>query len=89
MDDPQTAVNILVPFGNVGVYAPEGVDVDVGGITAFGHRREWGSDATRAGAPRVRIRTLSLFGTVDVWRVSHQMRGSYGEITQLDGGDGR
>jgi hypothetical protein len=23
-----------------------------------------------------------LFGTVDVWRVPHQMRGSYGEITE-------
>jgi uncharacterized protein DUF1707 len=82
LDSPQVAVTVLVVFGNVDIYAPEGVDVDVGGIVAFGHRREWGRDVARTGAPRVRLRTLALFGTVDVWRVPHQMRGSYGEIMQ-------
>jgi hypothetical protein len=82
MDSPQVAVTVLVVFGNVDIYAPEGVDVDVGGIVAFGHRREWGRDVARTGAPRVRLRTLALFGTVDVWRVPHQMRGSYGEIME-------
>jgi hypothetical protein len=82
MDDSPTAVTALVAFGNVDIYAPEGVDVDVGGISVFGHRREWGRDAARAGAPCIRVRILALFGTVDVWRVPHQMRGSYGEITE-------
>ncbi len=82
MDSPQVAMTVVVVFGNVDIYAPEGVDVDVGGIVAFGHRRDWGRDAARAGAPCVRVRTLALFGTVDVWRVPHQMRGSYGDIMQ-------
>lgn len=81
MDDSPTTVTALVAFGNVDIYAPEGIDVDVGGISVFGHRREWGRDAARAGAPCIRVRTLALFGTVDVWRVPHQMRGGYGEIT--------
>jgi hypothetical protein len=81
IDSPQVAVTVVVLFGNVDIYAPEGVDVDVGGIVAFGHRREWGRDA-RAGAPCVRVRTLALFGTVDVWRVPNQMHGSYEEIIQ-------
>jgi hypothetical protein len=82
MDSPQTAMTVLVVLGNVDVYAPDGIDVDVGGITAFGHRREWGRDAPRPGAPRVHVRTLALFGTVDVWRVPHEMRGRNGEITE-------
>ncbi len=82
MDSEQVAVTVLAVFGNVDIYAPEGVDVDVGGIVAVGHRREWGRDVARAGAPCVRVRTLALFGTVDLWRVPRAMRGSYGEITQ-------
>jgi hypothetical protein len=35
---------------------------------------------TRADAPTVRVRALGCFGTVDVWRVPHQMHGSYSEI---------
>jgi hypothetical protein len=81
LDRPEVAVVVVGLFGNVDVYVPEGIEVDVGGITAFGRRREWGSDIARAGAPSVRVRTLSLFSTVDVWRVPHQLRGDYGEIT--------
>jgi len=80
IDDPQTAVTVLAVFGNIDVYVPEGVNVDVRGITIFGHRREWGRDIARADAPTVHIRTLGWFGTVDVWRVPHQLHGDYGEI---------
>jgi hypothetical protein len=82
MDNPITALTAVVAFGNVDIYAPEGIDVDVGGISIFGHRREWGRDAARAGAPCIRVRTLAVFGTVDVWRVPHRMRGGYAEITE-------
>ena len=51
IDSPQVAMTVVVVFGNVDIYAPEGVDVDVGGIVVFGHRRDWGRDAARAGAP--------------------------------------
>ena len=37
------AVTVLAAFGNVDVYVPEGVNVDVGGLTVFGHRRDWGA----------------------------------------------
>jgi hypothetical protein len=80
IDHPQTAVTVLVAFGNVDIYVPEGVNVDVSGITIFGHRREWGRDAGRRDAPAVQVRVLGFFGTVDVWRVPHDMHGSYSEI---------
>jgi Domain of unknown function (DUF1707)/Cell wall-active antibiotics response 4TMS YvqF len=81
IDRRQTAVTVLVAFGNADVYVPEGVNVHVGGITIFGHRRDWGRDAGRPDAPAVRVRVLGFAGTIDVWRVPHDMRGSsYSDI---------
>lgn len=82
IEGPETTMTILVAFGNVDAYVPEGINVDVGGITLFGRRREWGRDTARPDAPTVQIRTLGAFATVDVWRVPPQMGGSYGEITR-------
>lgn len=80
IDDSKTSVTVLVGFGNVDVYVPEGVNVDTAGITIFGRRREWGRDGARGHAPTIHVRTLGCFSTIDVWRVAPQMRGSYGEI---------
>ncbi len=75
-----TSITALVLFGNVDVYVPEGIAVDVTGLTVFGHRREWGRDATQPDAPILRVRVASLFGTVDVWPVPSDLRGGYGDI---------
>jgi Domain of unknown function (DUF1707)/Cell wall-active antibiotics response 4TMS YvqF len=80
VDEPEATVTVLVGFGNVDVYVPEGVNVDVAGITLFGRRREWGRDIARPRAPTIHVRVLGWFATVDVWRVPHQMRGSYSEL---------
>jgi hypothetical protein len=80
IDGVETTLTILLAFGNVDVYVPEGINVDVGGLTVFGRRRDWGRDAVRPDAPTVHIRALGVFGTVDVWRVPPQLRGEYGEI---------
>jgi hypothetical protein len=80
IDLPQTGVTVLAAFGNVDVYVPEGVNVDVGGLTLFGHRRDWGRDGGHPDAPTVHVRAFGVFGTVDIWRVPHDMRGDYGEI---------
>lgn len=76
VDQRRTAVTVLAAFGNVDVYVPEGVNVDVGGITIFGHRADWGRDAGGPDAPAVHVRVLGFAGTIDVWRVPHDMRGS-------------
>jgi hypothetical protein len=74
-------VTVLAAFGNADVYVPEGVNVDVGGITVFGHHRDWGRDAGRPDAPTVHVRVLGLAGTIDVWRVPQDMQGSsYSDI---------
>ncbi len=80
IDGVETTLTIVLAFGNADVYVPEGINVDVGGLTVFGRRRDWGRDAVRPDAPTVHIRALGLFGTVDVWRVPPQLRGDYGEI---------
>jgi uncharacterized protein DUF1707/cell wall-active antibiotic response 4TMS protein YvqF len=80
VDGPETTVTVLAGFGNVDVYVPEGVDVDITGATVVGRRREWGRDLAHAAAPTIHVRTVGCFATIDVWRVPHQMRGSYGEL---------
>jgi hypothetical protein len=80
IESPDTTVWAFALFGNIDVYVPEGVDADVGGLAVMGHRRDWGRDIARAGAPAVRVRVLGLFGTADVWRVPRDMTGSYRDI---------
>jgi hypothetical protein len=83
MDEERAVVTVLAAFGNVDIYVPEGVNVDVGGLTVFGHRRDWGRDAGQPDAPSIHVRVFGFAGTVDVWRVPRDMRGSsYGEIVR-------
>jgi hypothetical protein len=78
----RTALTVFVGFGNVDVYVPENIDVTVTGLAVAGHRREWGQDLERPHSPAISVRVISLFGTVDVWRVPAEMPDDYGEITR-------
>jgi hypothetical protein len=80
IDAARVTVHVNVLFGNVDVYVPEGIDVDVGGMILFGRRRDWGRETARAPTPTVSVRAHGLFGTVDVWRVPSDVRGTYGEV---------
>jgi len=81
VDHWQSTVTVLAAFGNVDVYVPEGVNVDVSGIGLFGHRRDWGLDTDRPDAPTIHVRALGCAGTIDVWRVPQDMRdASYKDI---------
>jgi hypothetical protein len=81
IDQRQTTVTVLAAFGNIDIYVPEGVSVDIGGLTAFGHRRDWGRDTVQPDAPSIIVRVIGLAGTIDVWRVPRDMRDrSYGDI---------
>ena len=81
VDHWQSTVTVLAAFGNVDVYVPEGVNVDVSGIGLFGHRRDWGLDTDRPDAPTIHVRALGFAGTIDVWRVPQDMRdASYKDI---------
>jgi hypothetical protein len=83
MDKERAAVTVLAAFGNVDVYVPEGVNLDVGGLNVFGHRRDWGRDAGQPDAPSVHVRVFGFAGTIDVWRVPRDLRGSsYREIVR-------
>lgn len=82
LERAKATVHVFVLFGNADVYVPEGIDVDVGGLTLLGHRREWGADAARDSTPLLRVRVYGLLGTVDVWRVPADVRGTYGEVIQ-------
>ena len=76
-------VTAVILFGNADFYVPRNVDVDLGGFTIFGHRREHGDETVPPPeAPVVRIRVFSLFGTSDVWRIPHGLTGTYRELIQ-------
>ena len=91
---PSVTITALILFGNADFYVPSSVEVDLGGFSIFGHRRERGDDADPAAhAPLIRIRVWSLFGTSDVWRIPPGMSGTYRELIrsirkrrQLDSG---
>ena len=82
IEEPETTVTGVVGFGNLDIYVPEGISVDVSGVTVVGRRRDWGRDLSCADAPTIHVRVIGCFATIDVWRVPHEMRGSYGEVTR-------
>ena len=89
LEAPETTVAGLLLFGNVDVYVPEGVNVEVNGLTLFGHRRQWGRDGGSPDAPTIRIRVIGIFATADVWCVPRDLQGDYGQIIrELEGKDG-
>lgn len=60
----------LAAFAALDVYVPEGVEVDLHGLTVFGHKNAQGSDvAPLPGTPLVRIYACGVFCGMDVWRV--------------------
>ena len=73
-EEPGTITAITL-FGGLDVYVPDDVDVDASGFAVFG-----GNDERLDGpplppdAPLVRIRTITLFGGSDVWRVPDELR---------------
>jgi hypothetical protein len=57
-------------FATLDLYIPEGVEVDLHGLTAMGHKDAQGSDvAPLPGTPLVRVYALGVFCGMDVWRV--------------------
>ena len=63
----QVAINAVAPFGNIDVLVPDGVHVDVGGFTLFGSKKVAVGDATtNESVAVIRVRGLSLFGSVKV-----------------------
>ncbi len=80
IDQQRTTLSLAVACGNVDVYVPEGVNVDVSGVTLFGHLRERGQDVAAGEAPTIHVRVVGCLATVDVWRVPLDAQGSYQDI---------
>ena len=60
----------VAAFAALDVYVPEGVEVDLQGLTLFGHKNARGSDVLpMPGTPLVRVYALGAFAGMDVWRV--------------------
>jgi hypothetical protein len=60
----------VAAFAALDVYVPEGVEVDLHGLTVFGHKKARGDDtAPLPGTPIVRVYAVGVFAGMDVWRV--------------------
>ena len=62
-------------------YVPEGIEVDFSGFGLFGGLDERGRDVPAPpGAPVLHVRTYSLFGGTDLWRVPSGAKGTLKEL---------
>jgi len=69
----------LSAFSALDVYVPDGVEVDLHGLTVFGHKNARGHDtAPLPGTPLVRVYLFGLFSGIDVWRTAE-----HGSIRQV------
>jgi Domain of unknown function (DUF1707)/Cell wall-active antibiotics response 4TMS YvqF len=60
----------VAAFAALDVYVPEGVEVDLHGLTVFGHKDAHGPDVEPLpGTPLVRVYAFGVFCGMDVWRV--------------------
>lgn len=80
MDQPRAAVTLFLACGNVDVYVPEHVNVEVSGLTIVGHLRDRGRDVAAPDAPTIRVRAVGCCATVDVWRVPSDALGTYSDL---------
>jgi Cell wall-active antibiotics response 4TMS YvqF len=63
----EVVINAVAPFGNIDVLAPDGAQVDVGGLTLFGSTSiSVGEAAASGSAAMIRVRGFSLFGSLKV-----------------------
>ena len=70
IEHDEVTITIVSVMGGTDVYVPEGIEVDLGGLTIMGGTDEHGHDAPpRPGTPLIRLRTFTLMGGTDVWHV--------------------
>jgi hypothetical protein len=60
----------VAAFAALDLYVPEGVEVDLHGLTVLGHKNARGNDPPPLpGTPIVRVYAFGVFAGMDVWRV--------------------
>ena len=68
MPEGDVVISAIAPFGNIDVLVPQGAQVDVGGFTLFGSKKvAVGESPTGGVASLIRVRGVSLFGSLKVW----------------------
>jgi hypothetical protein len=61
----EVEIRAIAPFGDIDVVVPDGVEVELTGFSVFGRKRvDVRSAASAASAPVVRVRAVTVFGSV-------------------------
>jgi len=70
LEGDEITIVAVAMFAALDVYVPEGVEVDLHGLTIFGHKDANGNDPKPLpGTPIVRVYAFGLFCGMDLWRV--------------------
>jgi hypothetical protein len=67
IEGPNPIINAVAVFGDVKIIVPEGIDVELDGLSVFGTKRcETSGASIVPGSPVIRVRALAVFGDVRV-----------------------
>ena len=70
LEGEEITIFAIAVFAALDLYVPEGVEVDLHGLTILGHKNANGNDPEPLpGTPIVRVYAFGLFCGMDVWRV--------------------
>ena len=70
LEGEEITIFAIAIFAALDLYVPEGVEVDLHGLTILGHKNANGNDPEPLpGTPIVRVYAFGLFCGMDVWRV--------------------
>jgi hypothetical protein len=68
LEAPETTIDVWWLIGGVDLKVPEGIEVDVGGVTIIGGVDDKGGGRPLPGAPRIRVRQFGFIGGLSVTR---------------------
>lgn len=72
----ELVINVFSLMGGPDIYVPDSIEVEVTGTSIMGGNDERGSNRhPRPGAPLIRIRSFSLMGGADIWRLPVEASG--------------
>jgi hypothetical protein len=68
LEAPETTIDVYWLIGGVELTVPDGIEVELGGLTIIGGMEDHGGRRPLPGSPRIRVRQFGLIGGVEIHR---------------------